>query len=224
MAGFIIVIEGSDSSGKATQSQMLCDRLIKDNHEAIKISFPNYESDSSALVKMYLNGELGDFADDTNPYTASSFYAVDRIASFQKWGRDLDKYIKVFDRYTISNMIHQGAKISDKKEKEEYLNWLWDFEFNKLKLPIPDIIFFLDMPPDYSIKLMEERKNKITGGNKKDIHEKDIDFLIKSYNNSIELSQKYGWERIRCVKNESIKSINEIHEEIYSKIVSKFKI
>ena len=128
-----------------------------------KITFPDYESDSSALVKMYLNGDFGKNPGDVNPYVASTFYAVDRFASYKtKWGKNYESgEIILADRYTTSNMVHQAAKIQDLAEKDAFLDWLWDFEFNMYKLPVPDCVFFLDMSPDYRIILFDNSANKI---------------------------------------------------------------
>lgn len=220
MKGFLVIIEGSDSSGKATQALSLYNRLINEKYDVMRVDFPNYKSDSSILVKMYLNGEFGDSADDVNAYAASTFYAVDRFASYKKeWERFFrEGGIIVADRYTTSNMIHQAAKIKDPSLKDEYLNWLWDLEFVKFGLPIPDCVFFLDMPPEYSRKLMENRNNKITGSSEKDIHEKDADYLINSYNNSRYVADRYQWVKIDCVENGRIKTIESIHEAIFSYI------
>ena len=230
MKGALVIIEGSDSSGKATQTEMLYSRLVNEKYNVKKIDFPNYKSDSSALVKMYLNGEFGGSASDVSPYVASTFYAVDRFASFKKEWEQLyiDGSIIIADRYVTSNMVHQGAKISNPNQKSEYLSWLWDLEFVKFGLPTPDYVFFLDMPPEYSIRLMESRNNKITGEAQKDIHEKDFDYLRASYNNSREIAEKYNWIRIECVENGQIKSIEQVHEEIYlylntNVLISKIK-
>lgn len=222
MEGALVIIEGSDSSGKATQTEMLYSRLINEKYNVKKIDFPNYKSDSSALVKMYLNGDFGTSAGDVSPYVASTFYAVDRFASFKKEWEQLyiDGSIIIADRYVTSNMIHQAAKITNPNQKSEYLSWLWDLEFVKFGLPTPDYVFFLDMPPEYSIRLMEGRNNKITGESQKDIHEKDYNYLIASYNNSREIAQKYGWTRIECVENREIKPIEQIHEELYLQLKS----
>ena len=217
MKGVLVIIEGSDSSGKATQTELLYNRLVNEKYSVKKIDFPNYKSDSSALVKMYLNGEFGGTASDVSPYVASTFYAVDRFASFKKEWEQLyiDGTIILADRYVTSNMVHQAAKISNPNQKSEYLSWLWDLEFVKFGLPTPDYVFFLDMPPEFSIKLMETRNNKITGEAQKDIHEKDLDFLRASYNNSREIAEKYNWTRIECVQKGQIKTIEQIHEEVY---------
>ena len=169
MKGKLIIIDGSDGSGKATQSLKLFQRLQEEGYKVKKVEFPDYNSDSSALIKMYLNGSFGSDPNDVNPYVASSFYAVDRYASYvTKWKQFYEEGgIILSDRYTTSNMVHQAAKIEDQVEKDKYLNWLWDYEFNLFGLPIPDAVVFLDVPAEYSRKLMEERLNKFTGTEKR---------------------------------------------------------
>ena len=145
MKGKLIVIEGLDASGKATQTKLVAEKLREMNYNVMQISFPDYESNSSALVKMYLNGELSENADDINPYAASSFYAVDRYASFKRnWEKFyLDGGIIVSDRYTTSNMIHQASKIEGVRAKNLYLDWLADYEYKLLKLPAPNKVICL---------------------------------------------------------------------------------
>lgn len=221
MQGKLIIIEsGSDASGKATQTEKLFNRLTQDNFKVKKITFPNYNSDSSALVKMYLNGDFGKDPNDVNPYVASTFYAVDRFASYKtEWGEPYRSgTIILADRYTTSNMVHQAAKIKDPKEKDSFLKWLWDFEFNIYKLPVPDCVLFLDMPPQYSRMLMAERANKFTGEQQKDIHERNDYYLLESYNNSLYVANKYNWTKISCVEDGNLKSINDIHEAIYKTV------
>jgi dTMP kinase len=217
VSGKIIVIEACDASGKATQTEKLFQRLTEEKYKVLKVEYPNYKSDSSALVKMYLNGEFGDSPEDVNPYVASTFYAGDRFASYKK---EWEKFYKeggiiIADRYTTANMVHQASKINKEEEKEKFLDWLWDFEFVKFGLPIPNCVIFLDMPPEFSQKLMEERKNKFTGETQKDIHEKDIEYLANSYRNSCTVAEKYNWSKVNCVDENHIKSIEEIHQEIY---------
>ena len=216
--GKLVVIEAPDGSGKKTQAEMLWQRLSGEGVLVKKVEFPDYQSPSSSLVKMYLRGEFGENPQRVNPYAASAFYAVDRYASFQKEWRGFYGRggLIIADRYTTSNLIHQAVKLKSEAAKEEYANWLCDFEFNRLALPVPDLVFFLDMPPDYSEKLMKTRKNKFTGGGKKDIHEINQDYLRKSYINACWLAQKYHWHRINCVQNGQIKGIPEIHEQLYT--------
>lgn len=211
----LIVFEGVDASGKQTQTENFYNYLVNKGIKAKRISFPDYESDSSALVKMYLGGEFGENADDVSPYAASSFYAVDRYASFKKdWGKELeDGTVIVADRYVTSNMIHQAAKIENNEEKDSFLNWVYDFEYEKLSLPKPDHVIFLDMPPHFARQLMANRANKITNEAEKDIHERDTTHLEKAYNNAKYVADKFCFKTIKCAE-ESIKSIEEIGREI----------
>ncbi|MGO5092338.1 dTMP kinase [Clostridium sp. LCP25S3_F10] len=221
--GKLIVIEGSDGSGKATQTKKLYDKLVKENRNVKKVEFPNYTSESSALIKMYLNGEFGKEPDSVNPYVSSTFYAVDRFASYKKDWEEF--YLKggiiIADRYTTSNMIHQAAKINDVQAKDNFLNWLWDFEFKKFDLPVPDCVIFLDMPPECSKSLMETRNNKFTGKKEKDIHENNYEYLLESYENSKYISEKYDWNRIQCNNKGNIKSIDEINNDII-KVIKEY--
>ena len=218
--GKLFVIDGRDGRGKQTQLEKLKERLDTEGIDYKSVSFPNYESESSALVKIYLNGELADDPKEISPYIASTFYAADRYITFKK---EYEKYYKsggiiLADRYTTSNMVHQAGKIKDDKEREKFLNWLWDFEFNLYGLPVPTEVFFLNMPTEYALKLMENRKNKITQEDKKDIHERNPQHMIDAYNEACKLSRKYNWKGIQCVRDEKIRTIEDIHEEIYQEI------
>lgn len=214
--GRLYVIEGSDGSGKATQSKLLYDRLLSENKKVRLISFPDYESDSSVLVKMYLAGEFGTDANDVNVYAASTFYAVDRFASFKKDWQNFysNGGIIIADRYTTSNMVHQAAKIKNINKKDKYLDWLWNLEFELFKLPVPDLVLFLDVKPEISQKLMENRLNKITKETKKDIHENNSRFLFESYNNALYVAKKYDWKIINCNEGGKIASVETIHKKI----------
>ena len=218
--GKIIVIEGTDSSGKETQTKLLYERIKKINEKTIKISFPNYDSPACEPVKMYLAGAFGTDAVKVNPYPVSTMYAIDRYASYkQDWGKSYEEgYIIVTDRYVTSNMIHQASKIQSEEEKEEYLKWLIDLEYKKNQIPEPDIVIFLKMPIDKAKELMANRNNKIDGSMKKDIHEINEDYLKKSYTNATKISQKFNWYEVECVENNRIKSIEEINDEIFKKI------
>lgn len=215
--GKIFVIDGIDGSGKQTQTQLLAERLRKENIEFMQLSFPRYENPSSSLVKMYLNGDFGSNPEDVNAYASSSFYALDRYASYkQDYGEFYENGgIIIADRYTTSNMVHQAGKIEDKEEKEKFLDWLFEFEYNILGIPQPDMVLFLNMPYEYSAKLMKDRENKITHGDKKDIQESNEEHLRKSHKNASELAQKFGWKEINCVKNGEIRTIEDIHNEIF---------
>ncbi len=218
--GKLFVIDGTDGSGKQTQLQKLKERFDKEKIEYKTVSFPNYDSPSSSLVKMYLNGEFGTDPLKISPYIASTFYAVDRYATFKK---EYEEYynnggIILADRYTTSNMVHQAGKIKDDEERNKFLDWLWDFEFNLYGLPVPTKVIFLNMPTEYAEKLMKNRANKITHEEKKDIHESNKSHLQDAYNEACKLVKKYDWCEIKCVENEKIKTIEEIHEEVFNNV------
>lgn len=218
--GKLFVIDGTDGSGKQTQLMKLQDSLTKDGIDYKVVSFPNYNSPSSSLVKMYLSGEFGKNAKEVSPYIASTFYAADRYATFQTGYK---KYydeggIILADRYTTANMVHQAGKIKDEDEREKFLNWLWDFEFNLYRLPVPNEVFFLNMPVEKSLELMKNRENKFTHTEKKDIHESNKNHLIDAYEAACDVSKKYGWYEIKCIKDGTLRTIEDIHEEIYNEI------
>ena len=218
--GSLFVIDGTDGSGKQTQFMKLQERLKSEGIEYKTVSFPNYDSPSSSLVKMYLSGEFGTNAKEISPYIASTFYAVDRYATFKK---DLEEYynkggIILADRYTTDNMVHQAGKISDIEEREKFLNWLWDFEFNLYSLPIPTEVFFLNMPVDTALELIENRQNKFDNNAKKDIHERDKNHLIDAHEAACYVAKKYNWYEIKCVENNKLRTIEDIHEQIYKEI------
>ncbi len=217
MNGKLIIIEsGSDASGKATQSEELLKKLTADGYNVRKVEYPNYKSESSTLVKMYLRGDFGKNADDVDAYIASTFFTADRYASFKtEWEEFYHSGgIVIADRYTTSNMVHQASKM-EIEERDKYLDWLEDYEYNLFKIPRPDEVIFLNVPVDYSIKLMENRKNKFTGEDEKDIHESDKSYLRKTYNNSLYIADKYNWKRVECVENEQLRTIEDISNEIY---------
>ena len=217
MKGKLIIIEsGSDASGKATQSEELLKKLTADGYNVRKVEYPNYKSESSTLVKMYLRGDFGKNADDVDAYIASTFFTADRYASFKTEWEEFYRSggIVIADRYTTSNMVHQASKM-EIEERDKYLDWLEDYEYNLFKIPRPDEVIFLNVPVDYSIKLMENRKNKFTGEDEKDIHESDKSYLRKTYNNSLYIADKYNWKRVECVENEQLRTIEDISNEIY---------
>lgn len=216
--GKLIVIDGTDGSGKQTQMELLEKKLQENGIEFKKISFPNYDSPSSSLVKMYLSGEFGNDAKAISPYIASTFYAADRYATYKK---ELEEYYEnggliLADRYTTANMVHQTGKIKDKAERKRFLDWLWDLEFNLYKIPVPTKVFFLNMPIEYSLKLMENRKNKFDSDAVKDIHERDKKHLQESYEAACELVKDYNWVEIKCVKDGKIRTKEDISGEIYN--------
>lgn len=218
--GKLFVIDGTDGSGKQTQLENLKIRLSQEGIDYRTVNFPNYDSPSSSLVKMYLGGEFGTDAKTISPYIASTFYAADRYATFKK---EYEEYynnggVILADRYTTANMVHQAGKIQDKVERKKFLDWLWDFEFNLYGLPIPTEVFFLNMPPEYSAKLMKDRENKITHDLKKDIHERDAEHLKAAYNAACDLVKEYNWYEVKCVNNSKIRTIQDINDEIFTEI------
>lgn len=217
--GKVIVIEGSDGSGKATQTKLLYEYLETAGKKVKMVTYPNYGSPSSSLVKMYLGKDFGTDAYGVNAYVTSAFFAVDRFASYIKDWKEFyeggEDHIIICDRYVTSNMLHQTAKIQGTEAKKAFLDWEYDFEFTKGGLPVPDKVFFLDVEPATTFRLMKNRENKFTHEAEKDIHESNEDFLIQSYENSLLVGEKYGWIRIPCCDSEgNMKSIEAIHEII----------
>lgn len=216
--GKLFVIEGVDGSGKATQTEKLYERLVLQGISPLKVTFPDYESDSSVIVKKYLSGELGQKADSVLPKAASTFFAVDRYVSYKTRWEDFYKKngVVIADRYTTSNMIHQAAKIEEISEKEEFLNWLEDFEYNIYGLPRPSVTIFLDVPPSIGYEISKNRKNKMNGLETLDIHESDREYIKRSYDNSKFIAQKYNWKTINCVKEGKMRTVDDIHNEVYN--------
>lgn len=218
MKGKLIIIEAGDGCGKATQTKALFEHLQRDGRRIRQVEFPDYGSQSSALIKLYLKGEFGKHADDVNAYAASTFFAVDRYASFRmNWKKDYDEgAIILADRYTTSNMVHQAVKIRDQKERQLFLDWLWDFEFSKMGLPIPDAVVFLDVPPQISNELIAKRAQ--AEHSVKDIHEADQEYLKRCYGAYQELVGKYDWLKIDCTKDGQLKTVEEIHQAVYEAV------
>ena len=215
----LIVIDGLDGSGKHTQAVLLADKLKKESYQTQLLSFPAYESNSSALVKMYLQGNFGTDPLDVNCYAASAFYAVDRIANFlETWKKTYETTDTIFiaDRYTTSNIIYQAIKLTDLTEKKEYNQWITDFEYNKLGLPKPDMVVYLDVDPDVSQKLMDKRYGN--DATKKDIHESNITFLRNCRISALETAIMQNWYVIKCTSNKQIRNLNDISDDIYNTI------
>lgn len=215
--GKLIVFEGTDGSGKSTQFSLIKDYLQSINVDFRAITFPQYSEKSSTLVQMYLNGEFGNNPTDVNPYAASIFYTADRFASYKKnWG---DYYnnggLILSDRYTTSNAVHQASKI-DKNQRDKFFNWLYDFEFNYIELPKPDIVIYLDVPIELTKQTMHNRE--LITNTQADIHEKDLDYLRVCRETGLAAAKTYGWIVVNCVKNEKMRSIADIHDEICSLI------
>ncbi|MCI9111466.1 MAG: deoxynucleoside kinase [Eubacterium sp.] len=209
----LIIIEGLDGSGKSTQVKLLEEYFKAKNIDYKKIKLPDYDNPSSTLVKMYLGGEFGKSADDVNAYAAGAFYAVDRFASYKlNWGSDYEKGTVILaDRYATSNSIYQMEKISE-DEWDSYLEWSADFEYNKIGIPSPDAVIYLDMPVEISQRLMTSRYNGDEG--KKDVHEVNVEFLKKCRKSALYTANKQGWKVVECSDGENPLSIDRIHKEI----------
>ena len=213
MSGKLIVIEGLDGSGKATQAKLLAASLRAQGLAIRQISFPVYDSDSSALVRMYLRGEFGDDPSDVNAYAASVFYAADRFASWKTdWGTFYENGgIVIADRYTTSNAIHQCSKLPE-DQWDAYLNWLFDFEYNLLGIPAPNRVLYLRGDNEISQKLMTGRY--LGDESKKDIHEKNAAYMERSRKAAEYCRDRLGWVTVECVRAGVMRGIEEIHTEI----------
>ena len=213
MKGKLIVLEGLDGSGKATQAQLLHEALCAQGLAVRKVTFPDYQHPSSTLVKQYLAGEFGSRPEDVNAYAASCFYSVDRYASYKtQWGAFYQAGgIVVADRYTTSNAVHQCAKLP-KQQWDEYLAWLFDFEYEKIAIPAPDMVIYLDVAPEVSQKLMTGRYHG--DESKKDVHEKDVEYLARSRNAAEFCAAHLGWETVHCTQGDAMRSIEDIQSEV----------
>lgn len=211
----LIVLEGLDGSGKTTQMARLTEALAE-RGPVRRVSFPDYDSPSSALVKMYLGGELGG-SNDVNAYAAGAFYAVDRFASFQKgWKEDYRQGVTILaDRYATSNLVYQMGKLPE-EQWMDYAAWVEDFEYGKLGLPRPDRVILLDMPVEVSQKLLTARY----GGDesKKDIHERDLEFLKSCARCAYFAAEKLGWQVVPCAEGGEALSVEEIHRRVLKAI------
>ena len=217
--GKLIVIEGTDGSGKSTQFRLLTDRLEAEQVKFQKLVFPQYSEPSSALIRMYLGGEFGSKPEDVNAYAASAFYSVDRYASYRKvWGKWYENGgLVVSDRYTTSNAVHQTSKEPEDK-REDFLNWLYDFEYGKLGLPRPDLVIYLDVPTDFTKKMLRRRETETN--THADIHEQDTQYLATCRRMGRAAAAHYGWTVVRCVRDGAMRSMEDIHEEIYRHVAA----
>lgn len=223
MNGKLIVIEGLDGSGKATQSGLLFEELRREGHRVRKLSFPDYGSLSSGPVRMYLNGEFGDHPDDVDSYAASVLYAVDRFANYRsEWKKEYENgTVFVCDRYTTSNEVFQTGKLPESQWKD-YLNWLEDFEYRLMGIPRPDLVLFLNMSEECSMKLLEKRY----GGDesRKDIHERDEEYQKRCRRAALYCADELGWQKIDCDRDGHILTIEEIHGKIMEAARSHLEI
>ena len=215
--GKLIVIEGTDGSGKSTQFKLLTEYLTANDRSFKQLVFPRYSEPSSSLIRMYLGGEFGTKPSDVNSYAASAFYAVDRYASYkQDWGNWYEQGgLVLSDRYTTSNAVHQAAKEPPEK-RSEYLRWLYEFEYDRLGLPRPDLTIYLDVPTDFT-EIMMRRREQATN-TQADIHEKDIAYLTVCRESGRAAAAFYGWTVIECVKDGAMRSIEDIHQEILTHV------
>ena len=220
--GKLIVLEGIDGSGKSAHYRRICEKLQRDGIDYDHIVFPRYDKDSSALIRMYLSGHFGANPNDVNAYTASTFFAVDRYASYvQDWG---GKYREgsfiLSDRYTTSNAIHQGCKLPA-AELNDFFAWLSDLEYNKMGLPRPDLVIYLDVTIELSLARMRRRQLKTH--TEADIHEQDVQYLERCLHTAGKAAEYFNWHRVPCLKDGTERDIDEKNEEIFQLILSELK-
>lgn len=210
----LIVFEGIDGSGKSTQFKRLVERYENESVRFRRVTFPQYNEPSSALIKMYLGGEFGDNPEDVNPYAASTFFAVDRFASYAKvWHGDYTKGVTILtDRYTTSNAIHQGSKLPEHK-RTEFFTWLYDFEFRLMELPKPDVVLYMDIPVEAALERIKIRET--VTGSATDIHERDSAYLKECWRCGKQAAEFFGWHQIAAYSGSRPRTEAEIHEEIY---------
>ena len=212
--GKLIVIEGLDGSGKGTQSRRLTEYLKSQGKDTLRIDFPRYGTKGATLVEGYLKGELGGHPDDTGAYATSLFFAMDRYWSYRTdWGEfyHAENNFVICDRYTTANAVHQCAKL-EKEKRDEYLEWLWDVEYEKIGIPKPDKIIFLDMKPSVVFKLIESRSVK--DNREKDIHELDREYLERCYEGACDACKKLSWVHIKCYEGECPRPMDDIFADI----------
>jgi len=215
--GKLIVIEGTDGSGKSTQFRLMSEHLEKDGVAFKHLVFPRYSEESSALIRMYLGGQFGTKPTDVNAYAASAFYAVDRYASYKMdWGKWYEEGgLVLSDRYTTSNAVHQASK-EQGSAREDYLKWLYEFEYDKLGLPRPDLTIYLDVPTDFTEKMLRGRE--AATNTQADIHEKDMQYLATCRECGRDAAAYYNWKVIHCVRDGAMRTMEDIHQEIYAAV------
>lgn len=218
--GKLIVLEGIDGSGKSAQYRRLCDRMEKNNIDYNHIVFPRYEKDSSALIRMYLSGQFGSRPGDVNPYAASTFYAVDRFASYREdWGKVYESGgLILSDRYTTSNAVHQGSKLPE-AELPGFFEWLYDMEYVKMGLPRPDLVIYLDVDVETSLRRMAKRQEKTN--THADIHEQDVEYLCHCLKTARKAADYYGWVSIDYMKDGAEREVDEKNLEIFNIIMEE---
>ena len=217
MRGQLIVLEGTDGSGKATQTRRMIRRLQETGIPCREIDFPRYGNPFAEPAKLYLEGRLGSAPGDVNAYGASVLFAVDRYASYKEdWGADYEAgAVIVANRYTTSNAVHQASKLPD-GEREAFLTWLFDLEYRRLGLPEPDLVLYLDLPTDLSEAMMRRRERET--GTQADIHERDDAYLRACRENAGRIVSALGWTRIDCSREGAVRPVEEIHEELWRRV------
>ena len=215
--GKLIVFEGTDGSGKSTQFELLTKRLEQERIGFERLRFPRYAEESSALIRMYLGGAFGTDPEAVNAYSASTFYAVDRCASYlQQWKAGYEAgQLFLADRYTTSNAVHQGSKMAP-GEREAFYGWLYDLEYVKMGLPKPDLVILLDMPIELTRQLMRKREHDTN--TQADIHEQDLSYLEQCRVSAKTAAEFYGWHVVSGAKDGELRTIEEIHEEVYATV------
>lgn len=219
MQGKLIVFEGTDGSGKATQSGLLCQELTRRGVPYRKLTFPRYQEESSALVRLYLGGAFGQKPGDVNAYAAAAFYSVDRYASYkQDWGSYYEQGgLLIADRYTTSNAVHQTSKLPPEQQRP-FVDWLFDFEYQKLGLPAPDRVLYLDLPTELSEQMM--RRREAATHTHADIHEQDEAYLKSCREAAREIVKDCGWTVIHCARDDAPRTVEDIHNEVYKTVKS----
>lgn len=217
MMGKLIVFEGTDGSGKATQTELLCSALEKQGTPFRRLAFPRYSEESSALIRLYLGGAFGSRPDDVNAYAASTFYAVDRYASFkQDWGEYYRQGgLLIADRYTTSNAVHQAAKLPPEQRKP-FLDWLFHFEYGLLELPRPTRVLYLDLPNELSGEMLRQREQATH--TTADVHERDAEYLRRCREGAAFVTEYCGWTRIDCARDGVMRSRDDIHAEVMERL------
>lgn len=217
MKGRLIVFEGTDGSGKSTQFRLLCERMEAEGLPFQRLIFPQYSEPSSALIRMYLGGEFGSHPSDVNPYAASTFYAVDRYASWKKvWGGYYQGGgLVLSDRYTTSNAVHQASKLPE-GERQAFLDWLFDLEYGRMGLPAPDLVLYLDLPTEVSEKMLRHREQATATA--ADIHEQDGDYLRRCRESAREIARDLGWSVIDCAAGDAPRTVEDIRREVLSRV------
>ena len=215
MNGKLIVFEGTDGSGKATQAKMMAQRLEREGIRFRVIDFPRYGNPFAEPARLYLQGALGKKPGDVNAYAASVLYAVDRFASYKEdWGNAYESgEVILANRYTTSNAVHQASKLPD-GERLEYLGWLYDLEYGRMELPKPDLVIYLDLPNQLSEQMM--RRREAATGTTADILEKDDAYLRRCRDNARQVAAASGWQIINCARNGEVRTIEDIHQEAWS--------